>query len=88
MSTAQETLDSLDLVSLDAESLFQALTNVERALPSLLKCVGPILSELSARPDSSGGDEERDGGARAKESIVTYMALLDVRWYLFAQVAS
>ncbi|KAK8847549.1 hypothetical protein IAR55_005408 [Kwoniella newhampshirensis] len=74
--------DGLDLESLDADSLFAALTNVEKAVPELLLCVKPVLAHLVS-PGSNADEEER--GMLARESVERYMTLLDKIQFVLRQ---
>ncbi|WWD21640.1 hypothetical protein CI109_106126 [Kwoniella shandongensis] len=80
--------DGLELESLDADSLFAALTNVEKAVPELLLCVKPILSHLVSPSSSSGSGskmDEEQSGISARESVERYMSLLDKIQYVLRQ---
>ncbi|RSH92328.1 hypothetical protein EHS25_008743 [Saitozyma podzolica] len=68
--------DPLDLESLDADSLFAALTAVERAVPDLLLHVKPVLSHLSGPGTSLDA---------ASDAIQQYMDLLDKIQFVLRQ---
>ncbi|WVW78257.1 hypothetical protein I302_100210 [Kwoniella bestiolae CBS 10118] len=74
--------DGLELESLDSESLFNALTNVEKAIPELLSSVKPILSHLVS-PNAS--NDEESSGMRAREGVERYMDLLDKIQFILRQ---
>ncbi|ORY23992.1 hypothetical protein BCR39DRAFT_590765 [Naematelia encephala] len=82
--------DPLDLTSLDSDSLFQALTAVERAIPTLLLHTKPILANLShpaplRSVSSRDAVEEEQRGIRAREAVEQYMNLLDKIQFVLRQ---
>ncbi|OXC66251.1 hypothetical protein AYX13_04973 [Cryptococcus neoformans] len=81
-SPAPSSKDPLELESLDADSLFAALTGVEKAIPELLMQVKPILTQLSGPIED--GDEERRG-IEAREGVEQYMSLLDKIQFVLRQ---
>ncbi|WVF69632.1 hypothetical protein IAT40_004410 [Kwoniella sp. CBS 6097] len=90
-SPAASVSDGLDLESLDVDSLFRALTNVEKAIPELLLSVKPILAHLVAPApgsSSSGGGmqyDEETTGMLAREGVERYMTLLDKIQFVLRQ---
>ncbi|KAK6903550.1 hypothetical protein I203_107055 [Kwoniella mangroviensis CBS 8507] len=73
--------DGLELESLDSESLFQALTNVEKAIPELLSSIKPILSHLTTQE----GTDEENSGMMAREGVERYLNLLDKIQFILRQ---
>ncbi|EJT45469.1 hypothetical protein A1Q1_06085 [Trichosporon asahii var. asahii CBS 2479] len=63
--------DPLELTSLDTESLLTALLNAEKAIPSLLQDVKPVLTHLKE------SDPSEEVGTAAKEAVDRYMNTLD-----------
>ncbi|WRT64617.1 uncharacterized protein IL334_001550 [Kwoniella shivajii] len=85
-SPAGSISDGLELDSLDSESLFMALTNVEKAIPELLLCIKPILSHLvSPSNQVDGNDDEETSGIEAREAVERYMTLLDKIQFVLRQ---
>ncbi|KAK4686859.1 hypothetical protein P7C73_g3271, partial [Tremellales sp. Uapishka_1] len=76
------TSDPLELTTLDSTSLFNALSNVEKAIPDLLLCIKPILSHLVS---SSEPEAEEQGGMAARDSVERYMDLLDKMQFVLRQ---
>ncbi|WVQ69449.1 uncharacterized protein L199_007666 [Kwoniella botswanensis] len=73
--------DGLELESLDSESLFQALTNVEKAIPELLSSIKPILSHLTTQE----GRDEENSGMMAREGVERYLNFLDKIQFILRQ---
>ncbi|CAD6568665.1 MAG: hypothetical protein TREMPRED_004688 [Tremellales sp. Tagirdzhanova-0007] len=76
------TSTSLELTSLDADSLFSALTAVDQAIPNLLLSIKPILTHLIA-PISTADQEA--AGIAARTSVEHYMTLLDKIQFVLRQ---
>ncbi|ODO08548.1 hypothetical protein L198_00278 [Cryptococcus wingfieldii CBS 7118] len=76
--------DPLDLESLDADSLFSALTGVEKAIPEILLQIKPILTQLSSPTEGSGGDDE-SRGMEARQGVEKYIDLLDKIQFVLRQ---
>ncbi|KAK1921718.1 hypothetical protein DB88DRAFT_498985 [Papiliotrema laurentii] len=85
---------SLALESLDAETLWNALGAVERALPELLLCLKPILARLGGPaaaasetgPGASGVPEDKEGDSGgARRAVGDYLAILDDIQYVLRQ---
>ncbi|WWC59629.1 uncharacterized protein I303_102188 [Kwoniella dejecticola CBS 10117] len=89
--TSASISDGLELESLDSQSLFVALTNVEKAIPELLLSVKPILSHLTTSTAIDGpsvsdtGADEEISGIRAREGVERYMTLLDKIQFVLRQ---
>ncbi|WVQ75826.1 hypothetical protein IAR50_005459 [Cryptococcus sp. DSM 104548] len=76
--------DPLDLETLDADSLFNALTGVEKAVPELLLQIKPILAQLSTSTEGAQGDEE-SRGMEARQGVEKYIDLLDKIQFVLRQ---
>ncbi|WWC86732.1 uncharacterized protein L201_001610 [Kwoniella dendrophila CBS 6074] len=79
--------DGLELESLDSQSLFNALTNVEKAIPELLLSVKPIISHLisSENLQQNGSVDEETSGILAREGVERYMNSLDKIQFILRQ---
>ncbi|WVN87275.1 uncharacterized protein L203_102453 [Cryptococcus depauperatus CBS 7841] len=84
-SPAESTKDELDLESLDADSLFNALSAVEKAIPDLLLQLKPVLAQLSTPPDDTNVPDEETRGMQARQGVEKYMTLLDKIQFVLRQ---
>ncbi|WVR04758.1 hypothetical protein IAU60_001769 [Kwoniella sp. DSM 27419] len=84
-SPAASVSDGLDLESLDADSLFEALTHVEKAVPELLSSIKPILAHLTSSGMGRVPSEEETSGMLAREGVERYMTLLDRIQFILRQ---
>ncbi|WWC68106.1 uncharacterized protein I206_102027 [Kwoniella pini CBS 10737] len=88
--TSLSITDGLEIESLDSQSLFIALTNVEKAIPELLLCIKPILSHLISSSSSldnqlNQSNEDEISGIQAREGVEKYMNLLDKIQFILRQ---